>query len=112
MCIFVIIPLAQEAGPAANGHVSTNSSENDYGKALAEAAKTNSGQNANVGYPAQVQDPSLKATADVKATEEWATHEAPNGKPFYHNLITGATQWEKPAALETHNYPQVTHKQV
>ncbi|KAG0581130.1 hypothetical protein KC19_4G227100 [Ceratodon purpureus] len=39
-------------------------------------------------------------------TEEWATHEAPNGKPFYHNLLTGATQWEKPAALETQNLAQ------
>jgi hypothetical protein len=92
----------QEAGPAANGNHSTNASENDYGKSLVEAAKANLEQ----VYPAQAQDPSVKATADVKASEEWATHEAPNGKPFYYNLITGVTQWEKPAALESQNYPQ------
>lgn len=104
--------LVQEAGPVANGHLSSNSTETGYGNSLAEAAKANSGQNANVSYPAQAQDPSHKATADGKASEEWATHEAPNGKPFYHNLITGTTQWEKPAALETHNYPQVMHKKL
>lgn len=109
--VFVIISLVQEAGPASNGHVPTNPGENDYGKSLAEAAKGNSGQNASIAYHAQVQDPSHKTTADAKAAE-WATHEAPNGKPFYHNLITGATQWEKPAALEVHNHAQVMHKQV
>ena len=102
--VFVTTFVLQEVGPASNGHVSTNSSENDYGKSLSEAAKGNAGQNANVGYHAQVQDPNHKATADAKAAEEWATHQAPDGKPFYHNLITGATQWEKPAALEAHNY--------
>lgn len=106
---FVTIFLVQEAGPTSNGHIATNSSENDYGKSLADASKSNLGQNANIGYHGQVQDPSHKATADGKATEEWATHEAPNGKPFYHNLITGLTQWEKPAALEAHNYAQVMH---
>jgi hypothetical protein len=110
--VFVTISLVQEAGPASNGHVPTNPGENDYGKSLAEAANGNSGQNSSSGYHAQVQDPNHKATADAKAAEEWATHEAPNGKPFYHNLITGTTQWEKPAALETHNHAQVMHKQV
>lgn len=103
-----MISLVQEAGPAANGNPSTNASENDYGKSLVEAAKANLEQ----VYPAQAQDPSVKATADAKASEEWATHEAPNGKPFYYNLITGVTQWEKPAALESQNYSQVMHKQV
>lgn len=77
--------------------------ESDYEKS--EAAKAISAQGAyQVSMGAQ--DP-YRATGDVRGTEEWATHEAPNGKAFYHNLLTGATQWEKPAALETQNHAQV-----
>ena len=75
--------------------------EGDYGKSLQEAAKATTAQGLSNAYHASTgaQDP-YRTTG---AAEEWATHEAPNGKPFYHNLITGTTQWEKPAALETQN---------
>lgn len=104
----------QEAIPTANGvQHSTNAAETDYSKSLAEATKYTTGQDANSGYHAttgtQAQDPNLYRTSgDLQPAEEWATHEAPNGKPFYHNILTGATQWEKPASLETQHYAQVS----
>jgi hypothetical protein len=101
--------VVQEGGPTANGlQPSSTAPENDYGKALTEAAKATAAQGVNNAYHGSIgtQDP-YRAAGDVRAAEEWATHEAPNGKPFYHNLLTGTTQWEKPSALEAQNHAQV-----
>ena len=89
----------QEGVPIANGAM-----ESDYGKSLQEAAKATAAQGLSNPYhaPTGAQDP-YRVSGDGRSTEEWATHQAPNGKPFYHNLITGTTQWEKPAALEAQN---------
>ncbi|KAJ7570037.1 hypothetical protein O6H91_01G104300 [Diphasiastrum complanatum] len=38
--------------------------------------------------------------SEQKPTEIWNTHIAPNGKAFYHNPLTGITQWDRPATLE------------
>jgi len=98
----------------ANGlQTSSTAMESDYGKALSEAAKATASQCVNNAYHGSIgtQDP-YRAAGDVRVTEEWATHEAPNGKPFYHNLITGTTQWEKPPALEVQNHAQVLLRNV
>lgn len=55
-------------------------------------------------------DHSAKLNSDSKSVGEWSTHVAPNGKSFYYNSATGATQWEKPAALamvEAHGLSQL-----
>lgn len=99
----------QEGGvPTAHGLQNSASTglESDYGKALTEAAKATAAQQNNAYLGAQ--DPyNRPAAGDQRAAEEWATHEAPNGKPFYHNLLTGITQWEKPPALEAQTHAQV-----
>ncbi|KAJ7527838.1 hypothetical protein O6H91_16G073900 [Diphasiastrum complanatum] len=38
--------------------------------------------------------------SERQLTEIWNTHVAPSGKAFYHNTLTGLTQWDRPAALE------------
>eukprot|EP00250_Pteridium_aquilinum_P007861 c17494_g1_i1 orf=152-1639(+) len=45
------------------------------------------------------QDQSVKVTNDSAAGKDWSTHMAPNGQHFYYNVVTGVTQWEKPADI-------------
>ena len=35
----------------------------------------------------------LARTAELQA---WEAHTAPNGREYYHNNVTGVTQWKKP----------------
>lgn len=67
-----------------------SSSEN---KSTANAAKYNSGIEASdglLGKPTSV-------NADVAG--DWSKHDAPNGRSFYYNVTTGATQWDKPSPV-------------
>lgn len=110
MEVLLTVSVVQEGGPAANGlQPSSITLESDFGKSIAEAVKITAAQAVNNVYLGSTgaQDPYRTAGGVRHTAEEWATHEAPNGKPFYHNLLTGATQWEKPAALEIQNHSQV-----
>ncbi|KAI5062116.1 hypothetical protein GOP47_0022655 [Adiantum capillus-veneris] len=71
--------------------------ENNYGT-QEEAAKI--GQQ-SVEPPknkeAGVQGPQDRVPAHADPEGGWVQHTAPNGKLFYYNTITGATQWNKPS---------------
>lgn len=51
----------------------------------------------NTGTPLQAS--SAEAMADL--AEGWEHCETDDGQPFYHNTITGESQWEAPAASST-----------
>lgn len=59
-------------------------------KSLAEATKY------NAGVEAGVQD---RVPINTDPEGGWVQHTASNGKLFYYNSITGATQWNKPSSL-------------
>lgn len=45
------------------------------------------------------EDHTPKPSAKIDVAGEWSKHSAPNGKSFYYNAVTGATQWDKPPAV-------------
>lgn len=67
-----------------------SSSEN---KSAANASKYGSGMEAS--------DSLLPKPTSVNAdlSGDWSKHDAPNGRSFYYNVATGATQWDKPSAM-------------
>jgi hypothetical protein len=53
------------------------------------------------GVPPPVADPIL-SQIDPKITAaacEWTEHIAPDGKPYYYNVKTTTSTWERPTAL-------------
>jgi len=38
--------------------------------------------------------------AKAAAAQAWDTHEAPDGRKYYHNTVTGETTWEMPAEVK------------
>mgnify|MGYP002775831773 CR=1 FL=1 len=73
--------------------------EPSEGKSNAEAAKYRSGVDSfQPGMQATTQD---HVPPNPEFTGEWVQHAAPNGKSFYYNAATGATQWNKPSLTST-----------
>eukprot|EP00250_Pteridium_aquilinum_P009926 c19033_g1_i1 orf=159-1883(+) len=79
--------------------------ENSYGTSQ-DALKGSSSENKSPleasKYSAGIEpsDSRLPKPTSVNAdlAGEWSKHAAPNGRSFYYNLATGATQWDKPSA--------------
>lgn len=68
-------------------------------KGTVEAAKYGAGmEDFKPGMQAS-EDPLSKPTANADPAGEWSKHASSNGKPFYYNTVTGATQWDKPLAV-------------
>ncbi|MCO5587119.1 hypothetical protein L7F22_041066 [Adiantum nelumboides] len=87
--------------PASNGppvHTSAAGAyENNY-VSQEEAAKI--GQQSvepSKNKEAGLQGPQDRAPVHADPEGGWVQHTAPNGKLFYYNAITGATQWNKPS---------------
>jgi hypothetical protein len=102
---------SQEAVPTGNNlQQGANPGESDLNKSHAEANKYMTVQDGNSTYHSTngnlVQDANLYRPPDWKPAQEWEMHKAPDGKPFYHNQLTGATQWEKPTSLDSQHYVQ------
>ena len=73
--------------------------EPSEGKSNAEAAKYRTGVDSfQPGMQATAQD---HLPPNPEFTGEWVQHAAPNGKSFYYNAATGATQWNKPSVTST-----------
>lgn len=65
-------------------------------KTSAEAAKYRAGIEA---FQSGMQAPQDRLPANADPAGEWVKHAAPNGKAFYYNAVTGATQWNKPSLI-------------
>lgn len=80
--------------------------ENSYGTSQ-EALKGSSSENKSAanaskyGSGMEASDSLLPKPTSVNAdlSGDWSKHDAPNGRSFYYNVTTGATQWDKPSAM-------------
>ncbi|KAJ7555778.1 hypothetical protein O6H91_05G054800 [Diphasiastrum complanatum] len=64
-------------------------------------------QEASYASPHAVQS-NVSLLATENSSEIWNAHIAPNGRTFYHNVVTGETQWEIPAKLSAASDAQRT----
>lgn len=46
-------------------------------------------------------DPTAGADAQAPSASQWSEHNAPNGRKYYYNAVTGESTWERPAELAT-----------
>ncbi|KAG6977120.1 hypothetical protein JG688_00000667 [Phytophthora aleatoria] len=46
-------------------------------------------------------DPNAGAEAQAPSSSQWSEHNAPNGRKYYYNAVTGESTWERPAELST-----------
>ncbi|KAE9339433.1 hypothetical protein PR003_g11017 [Phytophthora rubi] len=44
-------------------------------------------------------DPTAGVEAPAPPTSQWSEHDAPNGRKYYYNAVTGESTWERPAEL-------------
>ncbi|KAI5068574.1 hypothetical protein GOP47_0016919 [Adiantum capillus-veneris] len=92
-------PSFQKSGPTAAAY------DNNYG-ASQDALKGSSSENKSVvdiskyGVGVEPSDsrlPKMAASVNADQAGDWSKHAAPNGRSFYYNVATGATQWDKPS---------------
>lgn len=92
-------PSLQKSGPPAAAY------ENSYG-ASQDALKGSSSENKSAvdiskygaggeALDGRLPKPASSMSADLAG--EWSKHAAPNGRSFFYNVATGATQWDKPS---------------
>lgn len=46
-------------------------------------------------------DPSAGPETQAPAAAQWSEHNAPNGRKYYYNAVTGESTWERPAELSS-----------
>ncbi|MCO5566835.1 hypothetical protein L7F22_020517 [Adiantum nelumboides] len=89
----------QKSGPAAAAY------DNNYGPSQ-DALKGSSSDNntavdiSKYGVGVEPSDGRLAksaASGNADLAGEWSKHAAPNGRSFYYNVATGATQWDIPS---------------
>ncbi|RLN57676.1 hypothetical protein BBJ29_000427 [Phytophthora kernoviae] len=46
-------------------------------------------------------DPNASGEAAAPSSSQWSEHNAPNGRKYFYNAVTGESTWERPAELST-----------
>lgn len=85
------------------GGQGANSSEN---KSAVNAAKYGAGMEASEGRQPK------PTASNTDPAGEWSKHAAPDGRSFYYNVATGATQWDMPSSIASVDAHALHQRQI